>query len=98
MLHVRKHEAPRPSCLLRKQRQHRPSQSPATNRKSSMAGKTSNFLGAGRSTEKEFCLVEPRGGRGEQSLDPDFVVKSTKGEYKPGLLFASATIKGFERS
>ena len=42
--------------------------------------------------------MEPPGGRGEQGSAPnDFVEVITNREYKPGLLVASATIKGFEK-
>ena len=54
-------------------------------------------VGAGRPNEKKLSYVQPLGGRGEQVLAPDLVRKSTKGEYKQGLLIALGTVIYFEK-
>uniref|UniRef100_A0AAV1TAX9 Uncharacterized protein n=1 Tax=Peronospora matthiolae TaxID=2874970 RepID=A0AAV1TAX9_9STRA len=47
--------------------------------------------------ETKFCRI--LGGKGKQGLAPDGHVEVfTRREYKPGLLVASATIKGFEET
>ena len=54
-------------------------------------------VGAGRPTGKQLSSEKALEGRCEQGLAPDHVSKTTKGEYKTGLLVVLATVKGFEK-
>ena len=52
----------------------------------------------GRPAGEEIGYVKPQGGSGEQNLAPRSPVHSnTRREYKPGLLIANETVKGFDK-
>ena len=62
------------------------------------AGKSRLPIGAGRPTGEELGSGEPLGGSGEQNLAPRSSMHSNAGRaYKLGLLFAKATVKGFDK-
>ena len=99
MLHVREHKTP-PSKLSVSEAASETARpkSDAKPETWSGAGKRRIPVGAGCPTGDELCSVLPRGGRGTQGIAPrNFVEINTKCESKPGLLVASATVKGFDK-
>ena len=61
-------------------------------------GKRQLPVGPGRPTGEELGSVDPLGGSEEQGLSPKgFVEGATERGYKPGLLVATAMVKGFEK-
>ena len=89
----------RPNCPLRRALQAISGRTPAANQKSGTAQERRLPVGTGCPAGEELGFVEPLGGSsGEKNLASRSPVHSNTGrKYKPGLLVAKATVKGFTK-